>query len=404
MKNTSIDSTSQTIYTVSQLNKEARIFLEQSFSTLWITGEISNFACPSSGHWYFTLKDANACVRCAMFQGRNRATLRPENGMQVLLRAQISLYENRGEFQLIVDYLEPAGNGLLQKAFEALKQRLSIEGLFAPETKKAIPALIQTVGVITSPTGAAIRDILSILKRRFPLLNVIIYPTAVQGNQAASEIASAISLANQRNECEALILARGGGSLEDLWPFNEEIVARAVFASQLPIISAVGHEIDFTISDFVADMRAPTPSAAAELISPDQNDLIQALHGLQQRLTSLLRNNLQQKQQQLTILIHRLQHPKQQLQSQMQQLDNVEKRLQQAMQLQLLQLKQTISHLGRTLNTISPLATLDRGYAILMNENRDIITSSTNVSPADKVIAKLYDSEIFCHVDAVVKN
>ena len=264
---------SDNIYSVSQLNQSVRLMLENQLGQVWLTGEISNFTQPVSGHWYLSLKDENAQVRCAMFRMKNlRVGFRPSNGMQVLVRASVSLYEPRGDYQLIIESMHLAGEGLLMQQFEALKLKLAAEGLFAQNHKKNLPHFSQAVGIITSKTGAALQDILHILQRRDPSLKVIIYPTAVQGKDAAAEIAQMIEIANRRQEADVLIVGRGGGSLEDLWCFNEEIVARAMFHSVIPIISAVGHETDITIADFVADLRAPTPSAAAELVSRDQTE------------------------------------------------------------------------------------------------------------------------------------
>ena len=266
-------NTAQAIYSVSQLNQEARTLLEEAFPMVWIEGEISNFTRPASGHWYFTLKDAKAQVRCAMFALRNRwVNFKPDNGLQVLARARISLYEGRGDFQLLIEQLEQAGDGVLQRAFEALKLRLASEGLFDTHIKPTVPNFPHCIGIITSPTGAAIRDVLSVLKRRFPAIPIIIYPTAVQGKEAAAQICAAIAKANQQALCNVILLVRGGGSLEDLWSFNEETVARAICKSLIPIVAGIGHEIDVTIADFAASQRAPTPSAAAEMVSPDCNE------------------------------------------------------------------------------------------------------------------------------------
>ena len=262
------------IFSVSELNRTVSQLFETQFPLLWVEGEISNFARPASGHWYLTLKDRQAQVRCAMFRNSNlRVNFTPANGSQVLVRCRVSLFEGRGDYQLIVEHMEEAGFGALQRQFDELKQKLANEGLFSPQQKKPLPTSINHIGIVTSPTGAAINDILSVLQRRFPSIKVTIFPTAVQGEQAAAQIVQAIANANRYTlndrTCDALIVGRGGGSLEDLWPFNEEIVARAIAASTIPIVSAVGHEIDFTIADFVADLRAATPSAAAELLSPD---------------------------------------------------------------------------------------------------------------------------------------
>jgi len=370
------------VLSVSELNQQIRYFLEEQVAPLWISGEISNFACPSSGHWYFTLKDAGAAIRCALFKSLSRGIqFTPSNGAQVLVHGKVSLYETRGEYQLIADYIEPAGDGLLQKAFNELKAKLAAEGLFDKEHKSAIPSFPKTIGVITSPTGAAIRDVLTVLQRRFPLLNIIIYPTSVQGAQAAAEIVAALNIANERKECDVLVLGRGGGSLEDLWPFNEEKVARAIFASQIPIISAVGHEIDFTIADFVADLRAATPSHAAELSSPDQFELLERLNHLSLRLHA--------------------RHPEQKLQEQMQQLDRLEQRLLRCMQHSLQHKTLQLAELSRGLHAISPLATLDRGYAIAKKPSQEIITSIKAVSSGDKIAVRVIDGEIHCAIETL---
>ncbi|HCR7109782.1 TPA: exodeoxyribonuclease VII large subunit, partial [Shigella flexneri] len=270
-----LPSQSPAIFTVSRLNQTVRLLLEHEMGQVWISGEISNFTQPASGHWYFTLKDDTAQVRCAMFRNSNRrVTFRPQHGQQVLVRANITLYEPRGDYQIIVESMQPAGEGLLQQKYEQLKAKLQAECLFDQQYKKPLPSPAHCVGVITSKTGAALHDILHVLKRRDPSLPVIIYPTSVQGDDAPGQIVRAIELANQRNECDVLIVGRGGGSLEDLWSFNDERVARAIFASRIPVVSAVGHETDVTIADFVADLRAPTPSAAAEVVSRNQQELL----------------------------------------------------------------------------------------------------------------------------------
>lgn len=273
-----MQNSTSNIFTVTQLNYSVRHLLEIELGQVWLTGEISNFSQPVSGHWYLTLKDENAQVRCAMFKMKNlRVNFRPQNGMQVLVRASVSLYEPRGDYQLIIESMQMAGDGLLQQQFEELKMKLAAQGLFAQEHKKPIPKFVKQVGIITSPSGAALQDILHILNRRDPSLQIVIYPTLVQGKEATQDIIDTIKLANQRKECDVLIVGRGGGSLEDLWCFNEEAVAYAIYQSELPIISAVGHETDVTIADFVADLRAPTPSAAAELVSRDQQEIMRLL-------------------------------------------------------------------------------------------------------------------------------
>ena len=279
------------IYTVSRLNREIRTVLEQGFASLILTGEISNFITPASGHWYFTLKDERAQVKAAMWRGNNRSQrYRPENGAQVTVRARVSLYEPRGDYQLIVEHMEAAGEGQLKQEFDELKMRLAAQGLFSSAHKKPLPNVVHRVGVITSATGAAIKDILTVLKRRAPQLEVVIYPATVQGKDAHTQLINKISLANERNEVDVVILGRGGGSLEDLWCFNNEQLAHTIFDSKLPIISAVGHEIDTTISDYVADIRAATPSAAAELVSPNSAELTNQVQQMLNRLANAFKD------------------------------------------------------------------------------------------------------------------
>ncbi len=438
------------VLTVSRLVRETRAVLEGSFPLLWLEGEISNYSRPSSGHSYFSLKDEAAQVRCAMFRTRNlQLRFAPANGMQVMVRARITMYEPRGEFQIVVEQMEEGGLGLLQRNFEALKTRLGQEGLFDAAHKKPLPTTPQQLGVITSATGAAIRDILSVLKRRYPALPVLIYPVPVQGEAAGREIAAAIKLANQRKECDLLIIGRGGGSLEDLWAFNEEVVARAIYTSAIPIVSAVGHEVDFTIADFVADLRAPTPSAAAELVTPDISELQQRLMQQQQRLYNRIRATLQQSQQQLGWLSKRLQqqHPGQQLQQKGQRLDELEQRLlqsinmqlrhqthqlqqfttrlhhnspryrlqqlhshhehltqrlQRAWQLKLTHTKLALAAASRALNHVSPLATLERGYAIVQQlPKRQVVRDATALQAGDKIEARLSKGVLLCTVDEI---
>jgi exodeoxyribonuclease VII large subunit len=435
------------VYSVSRLNSEVRSLLEGSFPLLWVEGEISNFACPSSGHWYFSLKDQKAQVRCAMFRNRNQLLrFRPENGQQVMIRARVGLYEGRGEFQLIAEHMEESGDGALRRAFEALKQKLDNEGLFDTSTKKPLPLLPKSIGIITSPTGAAIRDVLSVLKKRFPALPVIIYPVPVQGENAATEIADMIQLAEQRQECDVLLLTRGGGSLEDLWAFNEEVLARAIDQCQIPIVSAIGHEVDFTIADLVADYRAPTPSAAAEHLSPDQSEWIQALVQKTRMLQRLCQHHLHRQQQTLQHFTSRLQqlHPGTRLKQWAQRLDDMELRYQRAHQyllekkqyqlekltarlyqqspenrLQQLQQrqqllcqrlqgsveakindsKQSLSLLSRALDTISPLATLHRGYSIIQKQDKSIVTDHKQVKNNELLTARLAAGELTLRVE-----
>jgi len=433
------------VYRVSELNQDVRTLLETGFPQLWLEGEISNFACPTSGHWYFSLKDQRAQVRCAMFKNKNRSVgFTPKQGDQVLTKVKISLYEARGEYQLIVEGMEEAGFGALQRAFEALKNKLQKEGLFDAAVKQSLPIQPKQIGVITSPTGAAIRDILSVLKRRFPGIPVLLYPVAVQGNAAASQIVDAIQIANKEQHCDVLILARGGGSLEDLWSFNEENVARAIFHSDIPIVSGIGHEIDFTIADFVADFRAATPSAAAEQVVPDQADINAYILRLQQQLTNNLMTLINNKKDKLAWLSKRIKHPSQQLSEKTQRLDELELRMHQSIKQQLIfkkmsheQITKQLSHLSpnnllkknqhkleflshrlcqnigdrltqktnqflmttRTLHTISPLATLDRGYAIVSQRNNNCIVQSYNdVKFNDEIKVRLSNGQLVCSV------
>ncbi|MEO3864708.1 exodeoxyribonuclease VII large subunit [Rheinheimera fenheensis] len=429
--------TNPDIYTVSRLNSEVRLTLELQFQTLWLQGEVSNFVAAASGHWYFSLKDNAAQVKCAMFKMANRnSSFRPQNGQQVLIRARISVYEPRGEYQLLADFIESAGAGLLKQQFEQLKAQLQAEGLFAAERKKPLPAQVQRVGVITSPTGAAVRDIVTVLKRRAPGIEVIIYPSQVQGETAAAQLRTMLIRAIQRNEVDVLIIGRGGGSLEDLWCFNDELLCRAVAACPIPIVSAVGHEIDFALTDFVADVRAPTPSAAAELVSPDQSHLIDRILQLKSRLLQAQRSRLQQAAPTLLNLSQRLiaLHPKRRLQQQQQRLDELQLRLTAAIkrtfsaaqqrqqysdkslrqlspvknlrqhslkldELQrrlinaqhalLKQRKQQLASLGSQLNTVSPLATLARGYSITFDAKQQVVSNQQQLQPGDKVQVKL---------------
>ena len=437
------------IYTVSRLNREARAVLEGSFPLLWLEGELSNLAQPRSGHLYFSLKDEFAQVRCAMFRMKAmHLRFKPCDGMQVLMRVRIGLYEPRGDFQLVVEHMEEAGDGALRRAFEALKQRLDAEGLFAAERKRSLPALPRCIGVVTSPSGAAIHDILNVLKRRFAAIPVVIYPVAVQGDGAANEIAAAIRLAGRRAECDVLIVGRGGGSLEDLWAFNEEVVARAIFDSPLPIVSAVGHEVDISIADLVADVRAPTPSAAAELLSPDGEKWRIHLQATVQRLQQGMQRQLRLASQQLQWLQQRLVHPGKRLQQQAQRLDELEQRLdlalrhrlrhhgnrlavaqarlerhnpQQALQQQGIRLEglqrrlaqgmhqglqrrqQHLASLAHALETVSPLATLSRGYAIVSHATEPtVIRDSHQLQQGDALQLRLQHGRVYCRVEELL--
>ncbi|HSG50556.1 MAG TPA: exodeoxyribonuclease VII large subunit, partial [Rheinheimera sp.] len=349
------------IYTVSRLNSEVRLTLELQFQTLWLQGEVSNFVAAASGHWYFSLKDSAAQVKCAMFKMANRnSSFRPQNGQQVLIRARISVYEPRGEYQLLAEFIESAGAGLLKQQFEQLKAKLQAEGLFDPALKKPLPPVVQRVGVITSPTGAAVRDIVTVLKRRAPGIAVIIYPSQVQGDTAAAQLRNMLSTAIRRNEVDVLIIGRGGGSLEDLWCFNDELLCRAVAACPIPIVSAVGHEIDFALTDFVADVRAPTPSAAAELVSPDQSHLLERIMRLRNSLIQAQRVHLQQAAPKLLNLSQRLLalHPKRRLEQQQQRLDELQLRLISNIKRRLQQASQQSQFADKSLRQLSPVKML----------------------------------------------
>lgn len=437
------------IFTVSRLNQTVRLLLEQEMGQVWISGEISNFTQPASGHWYFTLKDDSAQVRCAMFRNSNRrVTFRPQHGQQVLVRANITLYEPRGDYQIIVESMQPAGEGLLQQRYEQLKQRLAAEGLFDQSLKKPLPSPARQVGVITSKTGAALHDVLHVLQRRDPSLPVVIYPTAVQGEDAPGQIVRAIELANRRDECDVLIVGRGGGSLEDLWSFNDERVARAIFASRIPVVSAVGHETDVTIADFVADLRAPTPSAAAEIVSRNQLELLRQIQSQQQRLEMAMDYFLASNNQRFTRLHHRLQqqHPQLRLARQQTELVRLKQRLDTAVDarlrrasLQQQRLSQRLSQhtslprihrlqtrlqqheyrlsqlvsarlgasrerfatLAAHLEAVSPLATLARGYSVTQAQDGKLLKQTRQIKPGDTLTTRLADGIVESQVTAI---
>lgn len=384
------------VYTVSELVRSVRLLLEECFPVVRVTGEISNFSVPSSGHWYFTLKDNGAQLRAAMFKPQQLGSrFIPKNGDYVTASGRLSLYEGRGDFQLIAEHLEEQGMGKLQLQFEALKQRLQQEGLFDIAHKKKLPLFVQQLGVITSATGAAIRDVLTVLKRRCPAMRVIIYPTLVQGENAALGIVKAIHLANQRQECDALLLTRGGGSLEDLWPFNEEIVARAIFESELPVVTGIGHEIDTTIADFVADQRAPTPSAAAELLSINTEELLSSLQQQHSRLVRYWHYQLTHCKQHINFLTRRLKqcHPQEKCLQLKQTLDHHEQRLNLAMNAVLVKQRRHWEHLAHALNTLSPLNTLSRGYAIIYH-NQHIVTDSAVLQAGAEIKAQFAQGSV----------
>ncbi len=443
----SVPDTPRHVLTPSSLNRLVRDLLGDALPQVWIEGELSNVAKPASGHLYFTLKDSGAQVRCAMFKMKASVLrFRPIDGMQVLLRAKVGLYEPRGEFQLVAEYMEPAGEGALQREFEQLKARLDAEGLFDPARKRALPRYARRIGVVTSATGAAIRDVLSVLARRWPLADVEILPVPVQGREAPPAIVAMLRKASASARYDVLLLTRGGGSLEDLWAFNDEAVARAIHASAVPVVSAVGHEIDFSIADFVADLRAPTPSAAAELLVPDAVAVDRHLRQLQQRLATLQQRRMQGNAQRVDHLLARLQaqrpqarlqrdrerlvhlhrrllgamreqqqrrqsqldrarsrllgqHPQQRLPLLRHRLGELTQRLRHAIERRLERDRLTLQQAARALHTVSPLATLERGYAILFDEAGKVLRSTQGVETGTALRARLADGELGLRVE-----
>ena len=441
------------VYSVSRLNKEVRLLLESGMPLLWLEGELSNLAMPASGHWYFSLKDSGAQVRCAMWRQRNtQVRFRPKEGMAVLVRARVGLYEPRGEYQLLVEHLEEAGEGALKREFEKLKAKLAAEGLFAAERKRALPAVPRRIGVVTSPTGAAIHDILRVLRARFPAAAVLVYPTAVQGAAAVPEIVRAIGAASRRNECDVLIVARGGGSLEDLWCFNDERVARAIAACRVPTVSGVGHEVDVTIADFVADVRAPTPSAAALVATPDKSAWLDSLALLQTRFGGAMGRYLRAQLQSLGALMQRMQrsHPGARLLQHAQRLDDLEQRMRLALRASVTGNRQRLDMLttrlwrenprhrlealcsqaatlrqrlaaaiaarigsleqrlalgSRTLDAVSPLATLGRGFAVVTRvDDGSLLRDAAQAPAGTEIEARLSKGSIRARVTAQDKD
>lgn len=414
---------------VSELNKGVRLLLEGTFPLQWVAGEISNLTRAASGHWYFTLKDESAQVRCAMFRHRNQyLDWKPENGDRVEARAVVTLYEARGEFQLNVENLRRAGLGALFEAFERLKARLAAEGVFDESRKRPLPVFPRRVGIVTSPAAAALRDVLTTLRRRLPALPVVLYPTPVQGEGAAQKIAQAIATAGQRNECDVLIVCRGGGSIEDLWAFNEEAVARAIAASPIPVVSGVGHETDFTIADFAADRRAPTPTAAAEIASPSRDELARRLDGLSSRLERLAEGALERRMQQLDYLSRRLIHPGERLRHRAAHLEHLAQRLalsgsrcleggqwrlaraqqrllaaspdiaaretecaqlarraSSALAARMAETENRLQRLSASLAHLNPMAVLQRGYGLVENAQGGIVTDGAQLHAGDAV-------------------
>ena len=427
----------RSVYTVTRLNREVRIAIERSLGVVWVEGELSNFSQPSSGHWYFSLKDRDAQVRCAMFRVKNVGLgFVPKAGQHVIVRGRVSLYEPRGEYQLIVDYLEEGGVGALQREFERLKAKLAAEGLFAGESKRNLPRFPRRIAVVTSPTGAAVRDVLNILARRFPPAAVLVYPTAVQGPAAAPAIVRALQLASARMDCDVLILTRGGGSLEDLWAFNDERVARAIRACGIPVVTGIGHEVDFTIADFAADARAPTPSGAAELVAPDRVACLEALSRMEARMNACMKRELRAVSARFANVGIRLKqsHPGMRLVHQAQRLDDLEQRLvsaangvlhvrryrlndaftrliqhspehlareyrrrHEALELRLrLAVGEYVSRrqhridlAQRTLQAASPQATLARGFAIVTRADGTVVTDAHSVPAGQEIEAHL---------------
>jgi exodeoxyribonuclease VII large subunit len=388
------------IYTVSTITREIKEVLETSFPRLWVEGEVSNYKRHSSGHLYFTLKDENAQIRCAMWRFKaGELRFRLEDGLKVLLEADIQVYEKSGSYQLIVQQLQPAGIGELQLAFEQLKKRLQEEGLFDPQHKKDIPVYPERVGIITSPTGAAIRDIVSVINRRFPATEILLYPVKVQGEAAAKEIAQAIADFNNYGQVEVLIVGRGGGSLEDLWAFNEEAVARAIFQSRIPIISAVGHEVDYSIADFVADRRAPTPSAAAEMVVPDRQELLGVLTYYREKY----HNNLQQKiiasQEKIVALqkSYAFRRPEDLLYQKVQRLDEIWRAMQTAIHYTVERQRQRLENGRLQLRALNPEEVLRRGYSICYRDG-EIIKNIKQVNTLDIVQIKLHKGQFISQV------
>ena len=439
----------RTVYTVSALNHAALEAVETALGTLWVEGEVSNLARPASGHLYWSLKDEHAQVRCAMFrQYARRGAAALDNGAHVLVRARASIYAARGDFQLIVEYVQEAGVGALRRRFELLKEKLAAEGLFEKSRKRPLPALPARIGVITSPSGAAVHDVLTALRRRFAAIPVLIYPSAVQGDDAPAQLARALDLANARHECDLLIVARGGGSIEDLWAFNEEVVARAIARSEIPVISGVGHETDFTIADFVADLRAPTPSQAAELAAPPRTDFEQRLAQSRRRLAQCIAALHKTEAHRLVTLSHRLEraHPGRAIREFAQRVDDAERMLRAALtaalglrhqRLQRLELRLTACHprarleqmralvtriaersatalrqrleranhrlrlAERSLQSLSPLATLERGYAIVTDSAGRILRRSQDTAPGAPLAIRLRRGGVRADVTAI---
>jgi exodeoxyribonuclease VII large subunit len=442
-------------YTVSELNRLSRQTLESKFPLIWVEGEISNFSMPASGHWYFKMKDETATISCAMFRKQNsRSSFKPQNGIKALARCKITIYEVSGNYQLIIEQIESAGIGALQRKFEELKKQLFNEGIFDDEHKLPIPKYPKKIGIITSPTGAAIQDILSILKRRYPIACVLVYPSIVQGNtldgtSAAKELTERIIFANKENNCDVLILTRGGGSIEDLWAFNDETLARSIHNSKIPIISAVGHEIDYTICDFVSDCRAPTPSAAAEIVSPDINSIVQRLNEKELQLNHMILGFLQARYQKIDNLFIRIRNPNDYLFHVKTQIEGLRNRIYKNITSKIKIDKETLTHIDknlqrnhpseylynlfdrlcilekrlnneviellitkrkkwesslRLLEAVSPLNTIKRGYAIVLNKDKKIIKRTSDIKINDRIFTMLGDGGVFSNIEEIQIN
>ena len=442
-------------YTVSELNRLSRQTLESKFPLIWVEGEISNFSMPASGHWYFKMKDETATISCAMFRKQNsRSSFKPQNGIKALARCKITIYEVSGNYQLIIEQIESAGIGALQRKFEELKKQLFDEGIFDDKHKLPIPKYPKKIGIITSPTGAAIQDILSILKRRYPIASVLVYPSIVQGNtldgtSAAKELTERIIFANKENNCDVLILARGGGSIEDLWAFNDETLTRSIHNSNIPIISAVGHEVDYTICDFVSDCRAPTPSAAAEIVSPDINSIIQRLNEKELQLNHMILGFLQARYQKIDNLFMRIRNPNDYLLHIQTQIEGLQNRIYKNITSKIKIDKETLTHIDknlqrnhpseylcnlsdrlcllekklnneiikllitkqekwenslRLLEAVSPLNTIKRGYAIVLNKDKKIIKRTSDIKINDRIFTMLGDGGVFSNIEEIQIN
>lgn len=391
------------VFTVTEIVERARALLEDAFPRVWVEGELSNFKHHTSGHFYFTLKDAQSQLRAAMFRGANRLVrFRPEDGLKVLAGGRLSLYPARGDFQLVVEELEPAGLGALQLAFEQLKKKLASEGLFDPRRKKPLPAFPRRIAVVTSPTGAAVRDILNVTGRRSPLADVALYPVRVQGPGAAEEIAHALTRLNETGGWDVIICGRGGGSLEDLWAFNEEVVARAIAASAIPVVSAVGHEVDYTIADFVADVRAETPTAAAEMVLRDRRELLEQIRSRQRLLAARIQDRLRDGRRRLErVLASRLlRRPRAVLEPLAQRLDDLGAQLRAGLKNRLRLARERWRGLGAQLEALSPLNVLRRGYSLVYElATGRLVRDSRDLAPAAALRIRFHRGEAQVRVE-----